>query len=140
MRPESGAASGSGRPGALDADAARAWVGGKLDDLQGDTVGRVEGLLVDALDGTPTWLVIRLGRFGRRTAIPAEFAAAGVGRVWVPLRRETIRSAPAVEPGVELSGELEQELARHFGLPADSGRLAGLTERGESEPGSVPAS
>jgi len=138
--PESGATPGSSHPSDLDAETARAWIGGKLDDLHGDAVGRVDGVLVDALDGHPTWLVVRLGRFGRRTAVPAEFAAAGVGRVWVPLRREAIRSAPPVEAGTELSGELERELAAHFALPVDTGRIAGLAERGEGEPGSVPAS
>jgi hypothetical protein len=45
-------------------------------------------------------------------------AAAGVGHVWVPYPRETIRSAPAVGRGTGLEPELEDELRRHYAVPA----------------------
>ncbi len=120
-------------------DAARACVGAKLDDSGGSSVGRVEAVLVDAADGAPTWLVVRLGRFGRRAAVPFDYTAAGAGRVWTPFARETIRAASEIDPVAGFSVADERALADHYGVPAGSGRLAAIAGRGEEVPGSVPA-
>ena len=103
-----------------DAEEASGWVGARLDDMAGTPVGRIESLLVDARAETPTWFVIRRGRFGRRSAIPAAFAAHGAGHVWVPFTRETIRSAPDVNPDGGLSRDDERRLAAHFKIPEEA--------------------
>lgn len=121
-----------------DLDEARGWIGSKLDEMGGASVGRVEGLLVDAREGAPTWLVVKASRFGRRCAVPAEFAAAGVGHVWVPFDREMIRSASSVDPSGGLSCADERALSAHFGIPAGTGRLAEIEDVADDEPGSVP--
>ncbi len=113
------------------AEEASAWVGFRVDEIDGTAVGRIESLLVDAEDGAPTWFVIRRGRLGHRSAVPVEFAAAGVGHVWTPFSRETIQSAPEVSRDQGLSRDLERELAAHFGIRAEG--------RGtESVPGESP--
>lgn len=121
-----------------DVDEARGWIGSKLDEMGGASVGRVDDLLVDAREGSPAWLVVRLGRFGRRCAIPAEYAAAGVGRVWVPFDRDTVRSASSIDPVGGLSCEDERALSAHYGIPGGSGRLAAIEGLEDDEPGSVP--
>lgn len=94
------------------------WVGHKLDDMAGDTIGRVEEVLVEPETSTPSWLLVKLGRFGgHRTAVPFELAAAGVDHVWVPYPRETIRTAPEVLPRTGLDPDLEATLRRHYGMP-----------------------
>lgn len=118
---------------AVDIDDARRWVGAKVDDVGGGAVGRVESLLVDARGGEPTWVVIRLGRFRRRCAIPVEFVAAGVGRVWVPLASDVIRGAADFDPSGGLSCDDERTLAGRYGVPARE-----LGDRAGEEPGSVP--
>jgi hypothetical protein len=101
------------------AEEALGWVGHKLDDLGGTSVGRIEEILVEPESNEPSWLLVKVGRIGgRRTAVPFEMAAAGVGHVWVPFPRETIRSAPAVGRGTGLEPELEDELRRHYAVPA----------------------
>lgn len=101
------------------AEEALGWVGHKLDDLAGTTIGRVEEILVEPESNVPSWLLVKVGKIGgRRTAVPFEMAAAGVGHVWVPYPRETIRSAPAVGRGTGLEPELEDELRRHYAVPA----------------------
>lgn len=121
------------------AEEALEWIGFKVDEIGGSTAGRVEGVLVDAEDGSPTWLAIRVGRFGRRTAVPYELAAAGVGHVWVPYSRDAIRSAPEIDPAAGVERERERELGRHYGLPDSSKRMSGLAERDQEGPTSVPA-
>lgn len=120
-------------------DAALACVGSKLDEAAGGTLGRVEAVLEDAADGTPTWLVIRLGRFGRRAAVPLDYVAPGVGRAWVPFDRDTVRAAADVDPGGGLSVAEERGLARRYGIPEGSGRPRTLAARGDDDAGSVPA-
>lgn len=101
------------------AEQALGWVGHKLDDLGGTSIGRIEEILVEPESNEPSWLLVKVGRIGgRRTAVPFEMAAAGVGHVWVPYPRETIRSAPAVGRGTGLEPELEDELRRHYSVRA----------------------
>ncbi len=120
-------------------DSALACVGSKLDEAGGSSVGKVEGVLTDAADGAPTWLVVRLGRFGKRAAVPFDYTASGVGHVWTPFARETIRAASELDPGAGFSAADERALAGHYGVPEGRGRLAAIAGRGEDDPGSVPA-
>jgi hypothetical protein len=121
------------------AEEASGWIGARVDDMRGTPVGRIESLLVDARAETPTWFVIKRGRFGRRSAIPAPFAAAGVGHVWVPFDRETIRSAPDVDPDGGLSREDERRLASHFGIPEESLHRGVGAVPTDADPGSAPS-
>ena len=118
-----------------------ALVGATLDDVGGATVGRIDGLLVDAVDGSPSWLLVRTGRggrFGRRGSVPFDFAAAGAGRVWAPYSRDEIRGSAEIDPTRGLTCGQERELGFHFGIPERAGRLAAIADRGDEEPGSVP--
>ena len=77
---------------------ARECVGAKLEEVGGGNVGRVHGLLVDAVDGSPTWLVVKLGRIGRRAAVPASYVAGAAGRAWAAFPRSWIRGAAEIDP------------------------------------------
>jgi hypothetical protein len=105
---------------------ARGWSGLRLDELGGDTVGRIAGVLVDDHTGEPEWLLARIGRFGNHTVVPARDAVEGVGHVWVPYSREQIRRAPKMEPGASLTGEAERRLLSHYGIAGNAGRHAEL--------------
>lgn len=122
----------------VDVDDARGWVGAKIDEIGGAGIGRIESLLVDARGGEPTWVIVRLRRFGRRCAIPVEFVAVAVGRAWVPFSREVIVAASDFDPSGGLSCGDERTVAGRYGVPAGSGRRAELGDRDDEEPGSVP--
>jgi hypothetical protein len=62
-------------------DDVRHWVGLRLDGIGGRSLGRVAGLHVDAEDGEPRWVVLRLGPMAGCTAIPYEHVAEGAGRL-----------------------------------------------------------
>ena len=79
------------------APSAAACVGLPLDDIGGRTVGRIEALLADPLDSSPTWLVVRTRRFGRRATVPAATVATLGGRAWAPYPRETIRASSEID-------------------------------------------
>lgn len=116
------------------------WVGHKIDEIEGSSVGRVDGVLVDAEHGNPTWLAIRLGRLGHRTAVPFEFVAAGVGRVWAPYPKELLKAAPEVDPRQGLNPDLERRLCEHYGIPGSARRMAELAEREADGASSVAVS
>jgi hypothetical protein len=105
------------------------WVGHKLDELHGATVGRIEGAHVDAEDGKPEWLLVRFGRFGHHTLVPARDAVEGAGRVWVPFARDVIRRAPRIKAGSTLTKDEESALLAHYGVLAPAGRGADIAER-----------
>ena len=111
------------------------WVGARLDDMGGAGVGKVEGLYVDAQTGEPVWLLVRVGRFGRHSLVPALDAVAGGGHVWVPYAREVLRGAPKIDPGQALDAERERELSGHYG----TARAAELSRRSFGAPTTRPA-
>ena len=107
--------------------------------MTGTAAGRVEGLFVDAVSLEPVWLVIRIGRLGRRSAVPFEVAAGGVGHVWVPYTREQIKKLPEVDPGAGIDAARELELCAHFGIAPGIGRAAALEGRENDGLTCVPA-
>lgn len=117
---------------------ALSWVGSKLDHSGGGSAGRVEGVLVDVRTGEPTWLVIKVGRLGGHSAVPVAYAAGGVGHVWVPYAKETIRSAPQIDRA-GLDGEAELALCEHYGIPPGTQRRVALEGREDESQTSRPA-
>lgn len=111
-------------------DEARSWIGQPIDEISGATVARLEDVYVDAEDGEPRWLQVRLGRFGRRTLIPFADAAPGASRIWVPHERGSIRHAPEVQAAEELTGKRELEFCLHFGIRPGTGRASEIKDRG----------
>jgi hypothetical protein len=117
-------------PAGPDLEEARSWIGGRLDDIGGTSVAKVEGVFVDSETGRPEWLAVRVGRFGQRGLVPARDAVGVAGRVWVPYSRDTIKGAPRVGTKAPLNRESELELLRHFDLAGEIGRTAELNARG----------
>jgi hypothetical protein len=113
-----------------DADEVRGWIGDRLDVLGGSSVARVDGFYVDAETGRPEWLVVRLGRFGQPTLVPARDAVGAAGKVWVPYSRDSLKSAPRRKAKQPLTRETEIELLKHFGVAGEAGRAAELSARG----------
>ena len=110
---------------------AASWTGWKVDGLDTSNVGRAEGVIVDLEDGSPAWLLVRMGRFGHFSAIPFALAAPGVGRLWVPFDRDTLRAAPRVDAGSPFTREGELSLCDFFGIPHNQGRAAKIVTRAE---------
>ncbi len=116
------------------------WTGSKLDEIGGGSVGRIEGVYVDAENGEPVWLLIRMGRFGHHSAIPYSHAVAGVGRVWAPYDRDMVRQAPRIDAGQPLTRERELELCHFYGYGESRGRGAEVAKRPEGAATAQPAS
>jgi hypothetical protein len=115
----------------LGADEVRGWKGHRLDEIGGGAVGKIEGAYVDALGGYAEWLLVRMGRFGHHTLVPARDAVAAVGHVWVPYALDQIRGAPKVDPRRPISREYELALLQYYGVGGEAGRAAEISGRDE---------
>ncbi len=101
------------------------WIGSRVDDIYGASIGKLEDIWMDPDSGEPLWLLVRDGRIGgRHTLVPFAQAASGAGHVWIPFEREVVRGAPAVRPSAPLSHELSDTLRRYY---AESGHPVGGT-------------
>jgi hypothetical protein len=112
---------------------AQAWIGFRLDEMGGHSVARVQAIYVDAESGQPVWVVAKLGRFGRTTAVPFAHCAAGAGHLWCAYDRDTIKGAPAIEPGLPLTREQELVLCAHFGMSEGQARAGEIGGRAEGK-------
>src|SRR3954451_17382013 len=115
------------------------WLGFEVDDAGGSRVGTVQGFFLDAESGEPAWLIAALGR--RRVkpvAIPIANCAGAAGRVWVAHDKDTLRSAPTVDPQRPLLREHELAICAHFGIGEAVGRAAEVVARDQGSIVSEP--
>jgi hypothetical protein len=128
-----------GKPPLPSLDEALGWDGMQIDGLQNKTLGRVAGIHVDAEDGEPRWVLIRLGPLAGCTAIPFEHVAEGAGRLWAAYDRDWIREAPRFRPNESLTAPQELELCAHWGIREGLGRAAEVAGHDADDVTAVPA-
>jgi hypothetical protein len=93
---------------------AEGWIGWRVDDINGSTVGQVDHVCCDA-HGAPAWIVVGEDHLEgrRRFVIPARDAIGCIsGRVWSPHPRQLIRRARIEDQQVAPGDELR--LRAHF--------------------------
>jgi hypothetical protein len=110
---------------------ARRWIGFRVDEMGGASVARVQEIYVDQESGDPVWVVIKIGRFGKLTALPLRDCAGGAGHVWTAYPRELIRGAPGIQPGTPLTREQELEICSHYGIHEHQARAGEISGRPE---------
>lgn len=127
-----------GRPSISEATG---WLGADAAELNGDPVGQVQGIFVDADSGEPAWLVARLGRRRRArvVAVPFSNCAGAPFGVWVAQEADVIRSAPVVDPTRPLRREHELMICAHFGIGEKVGRAAEVASRPADDITATPA-
>jgi uncharacterized protein (TIGR02271 family) len=114
--------------------------GQNLTGADGDKIGTIEEIYLDAETNSPEWALVNTGLFGtKRSFVPIKDASAGDDTVSVPFDKDTVKDAPQVEPDGELSQREEAELYRHYGLSysetqSDTGLPEGDTGRDVSGP------
>lgn len=99
----------------LGVDTVLGWRGRTVRDRQGEKLGKLGDLYLDA-DDRPAYAGVSTGLFGTRESI---MPLAGVreedGDLHVPFDGELVRDAPNIDPEAVLSPEEEDALARHYG-------------------------
>jgi len=103
------------------------WRGQTLVDSNGDKIGKIEEIYLDAETDVPEWALVTTGLFGsKQSFVPIQEASAGENGdgVRVPFDKQTVKDAPKVDPDGRLSDQEEAELYSYYGReytrPGDS--------------------
>ena len=118
--------------------------GQDLLDNDGDKIGSIEEIYLDADTNEPEWALVNTGLFGTKsTFVPLREASDDGGSLRVPYEKAQVKDAPKMDADGQLSQQEEAELYRYYGLDYSEARSdSGLPEgtggagTGEVETGS----
>jgi sporulation protein YlmC with PRC-barrel domain len=107
---------------AIEKDRMLRFRGEQLTDREGQQVGKVEEIYLDADSGEPEWALVHTGLFGtKRTFVPLAGATEEEGELRIPLEKSKVKDAPQVEPDGKLTKDEETALYRHYGIEPSAG-------------------
>src|SRR5829696_5539690 len=111
--------------------------GEDLYDTNGEKIGKVEEIYLDAQTGEPEWALVNTGLFGTKSNfVPLRDAGDEGGSLRVPYDKGQVKDAPQMDPDGQLSQREEAELYRHYGLEySESQSDSGLPEGGAGTTG-----
>ena len=114
----------------LQKDALLAKRGEDLYDRDGEKIGTIEEIYLDAQSGEPEWALVNTGMFGTKSSfVPLQGASQDGDTLQVPYDKAQVKDAPKVDPDGELSQSQESELYAHYGLDYSESRSdSGLPE------------
>jgi sporulation protein YlmC with PRC-barrel domain len=102
---------------AIEKDRMLQFRGEDLSDRDGEKIGRIEEIYLDADSGEPEWALVHTGLFGsKRNFVPLADATEVDGKLRVPLEKDTVKDAPGIEPNGQLTKAEEAKLYAHYGL------------------------
>jgi uncharacterized protein (TIGR02271 family) len=113
------------------------WRGQELLGNDGQKIGTIEEIYLDAETDQPEWALVKTGLFGGKgTFVPLQQANPTGGGVQVPFEKNHVKDAPNIDPDGQLSQSEEQTLYRHYGLDYGESRSgSGLPEGGTGHDG-----
>ena len=108
------------------------WRGQDLQGSDGEKLGKIEEIYLDAETREPEWALVTTGLFGtKQSFVPLRDASGSGDSISVPFDKSTVKDAPTVDPDGRLSQQEEAELYRHYGLDySESESDSGLPEGG----------
>ncbi len=99
------------------------WRGRSAVDSDGQEIGTIDEIYMDAETSKPEWLAVKTGMFGSKVSfIPIAEASEANGDVVVPYDKQQVKDAPKAEADGELSQEEESGLYNHYGLDYSESR------------------
>jgi uncharacterized protein (TIGR02271 family) len=106
------------------------WRGRAMVAGDGDKIGKIDEIYLDAETGRPEWALVNTGLFGTKSNfVPLTGASAEGEEVRVDYTKDQVKEAPGVDPEGELSQGDEATLYRHYGLEYSERRSgSGLPE------------
>ena len=104
--------------------------GQDLYDTDGDKIGSVEEIYLDAETNEPEWALVNTGLFGtKRNFVPLRDASESDGSLRVRFGKDQVKDAPTVDANGQLTQSEEAELYSHYGLDYSETRSdSGLPE------------
>jgi uncharacterized protein (TIGR02271 family) len=91
--------------------------GADLLDRDGDKIGTIEEIYLDAETAEPEWALVNTGLFGTKSSfVPIQDVSREGESLRVPFAKSQVKDAPKMDPDGQLSQREEAELYRHYGL------------------------
>jgi hypothetical protein len=101
--------------GEIDKDRMLAFRGETLLDQDGEKIGKIVEMYLDADSGEPEWALVHTGLFGKKqTFVPLQGASEEEGALRVPHAKKLVADAPHIDPTGQLTKDQESNLYRHF--------------------------
>jgi uncharacterized protein (TIGR02271 family) len=92
-------------------------------DTEGDKIGSVGQVYLDAQTGDPQWVTVKTGLFGtKETFVPLRGAGVTDERVTVAYGKDRVKDAPQIEAGGPMSHAEEDQLYRYYDLASGNGQ------------------
>ena len=99
-------------------------------DRDGEKIGAIEEIYLDAETNEPEWALVHTGLFGtKRTFVPLRDATERDEDLSVAVEKSAVKDAPGIDPNGQLSQREEAELYRHYGLDYSERRSDTTTGR-----------
>ena len=107
----------------LEKDQILQYRGQDLSDTNGEKIGSIEEIYLDAETGAPEWALAKTGMFGSKsTFVPLRDAREQDSALRVPFDKATVKDAPKIDPDGQLSQREEGELYRYYGMEYSEAR------------------
>jgi sporulation protein YlmC with PRC-barrel domain len=99
------------------------WAGQDVVDRDGEKIGKLEDVYFESGSRDAVFGCVKSGMLGRKHFL-VPFADATVSRdhIRVAYSQDEVKDGPQADPGATLESGMQQELARHYGLPAGADR------------------
>jgi uncharacterized protein (TIGR02271 family) len=115
----------------LDKDRILQLRGEDLHGADGEKLGSIEEIYLDAETDQPEWALVTTGLFGSKsTFVPLRDATEAGGTLTVPFDKATVKDAPKIDPDGQLSQREEADLYRYYGMNYSEGTGSGGTTSG----------
>jgi uncharacterized protein (TIGR02271 family) len=106
-------------------------------DTDGDKIGSVGQVYLDAQSGDPEWVTVKTGLFGtKETFIPLQNANVGDDRVTVAYGKDKVKDAPRIDADGPISPDEEGQLYTYYGLSSAGSQRDGYQDSGYQDGGS----
>ena len=93
------------------------WRGRTMIGSDGEKIGTIDEIYVDASSGQPEWGLVNTGLFGTKSNfVPLAGAQPSGEDVQVQHTKDRVKDAPSIDADGELSDEEERALYEHYGL------------------------
>ena len=90
--------------------------GEDLCDRDGEKIGSIDQIYLDADTNAPAWALVNTGLFGNSTFVPLNGASEVDGSLTVPFDKAKVKDAPEVRATGQLTKQEEAELHEYYGV------------------------
>jgi len=95
----------------------RVLIGEKLTDRNGNPVGKITDVIVDAATLENEWITVKTGMMGGEHLVPIAAVEADGDQITIPFARDEVKSAPIVDKGHAAPSPSERvQVFSHFGM------------------------